>query len=314
MPKVRVNQDVELFYEEFGEGEPLLLIMGIGAQMIIWEEEFCRSLAAQGFRVIRFDNRDVGMSTRLEKLGVPDMNRMLLARLRGKPAKPPYTLDDMANDTFGLMDALGIDKAHVVGLSLGGMIAQCMGLLRPERVKSLAIIMSAPGEVFAAIPTPSALRALMTRPRELSRDGIVAHFIKTWGLFGASPHRTSAERLRVLGGLSFDRGINPKGFARQFAAIMGAPSRIKPLRSLRVPTVVIHGAEDPLIPVHAGRIIAAQIPGARLAVIAGMGHDLGPSAWPFAIRQISDNARRTLEHGAKRLGTVRAFLQRAQQL
>jgi pimeloyl-ACP methyl ester carboxylesterase len=314
MPKVRVNQDVELFYEEFGEGEPLLLIMGIGAQMIIWEEEFCRQLAGEGFRVIRFDNRDVGLSSRLDELPVPNMNRMLLSRLRGKPVRAPYTLDDMADDAFGLMDALGIEKAHVVGLSLGGMIAQCMGLLKPERVKSLCVVMSAPGEVLAAIPTPRALRALMTRPRDLSREGIVQHFINTWGLFGADPHRTSSERLRVLGGLSFDRGINPRGFARQFAAIMAAPSRIKPLRKLRIPTLVLHGAKDPLLPAHGGRLIAGQIPGARLFVIRGMGHDLGPSAWPFAIRQISENARRTLPSRAKRLGTVRALLQRAQSI
>ncbi|HEX5656726.1 MAG TPA: alpha/beta hydrolase [Polyangiales bacterium] len=310
MPKVRVNRDVELFYEEFGEGEPLLLIMGIGAQMIIWEEDFCRQLAAQGFRVIRFDNRDVGLSSRLDAAPVPNMNRMLLSRLRGKPERPPYTLDDMATDTFQLMDALGIREAHVVGLSLGGMIAQCMGLLHPERVKSLCIIMSAPGEILAAIPTPTALRTLMTRPQSVTQEGIVEHFIKTWSIFGADPHRTSPERLRVLGGLSFQRGINPRGFARQFAAIMAAPSRIRPLRTLRIPTVVLHGASDPLLPPHAGRIVAGQIPGARLFVIRGMGHDLGPSVWPFAIRQIVDNARRTLPRNAKRLGTVRALLRR----
>ncbi len=314
MPKVRVNQDVELFYEEFGQGEPLLLIMGIGAQMIIWEDEFCRQLAAQGFRVIRFDNRDVGLSSRMDKLPVPDMNRMLLSRLLGKPNKPPYTLDDMANDTFGLMDALGIDQAHVVGLSLGGMIAQCMGLLRPERVKSLGLIMTGPGEVYAAIPTPAALLALMKRPTNLTQEGIVDSFTKTWGLIGASPHRTPPERLRALGTLSYQRGMNPKGFARQFAAILAAPSRIFTMRTMRVPTVVLHGAKDPLIPVHAGRIIAGQIPGAKLCVIEGMGHDLGPSAWPFAIQQITDNARRKLSPSAKRLGTVRALLQRAQHV
>lgn len=314
MPKIRVNQDVELFYEEFGEGEPLLLIMGIGAQMIIWEEDFCRQLAAQGFRVIRFDNRDVGHSTRMDKLPTPNMNRMLVTRLLGRPDAPPYTLDDMANDTFGLMDALGIDKAHVVGLSLGGMIAQSMGLLRPARVKSLCIIMSGPGEVFVSMPTPRALIALMTPPRDLTPEGIVESFVKTWTLIGASPHRTPKERLRVLGSLSYQRGVNPRGFARQFAAILAAPSRIVPLRSLRVPTVVIHGANDPLLPPHAGRVIAGQIPGARLFVIAGMGHDLGPSAWPFAIRQIADNARRSLPSSAERLGTVRALLQRAQEV
>ncbi|HEY6876671.1 MAG TPA: alpha/beta hydrolase [Polyangiales bacterium] len=311
MPNVRVNPDVELHYEEFGEGEPLLLIMGIGAQMIIWEEEFCRTLAAQGFRVIRFDNRDVGMSTRMDKLPTPNVNEMLLARLRGAPARPPYTLDDMARDTFGLMDALGIDKAHVVGLSLGGMIAQCMALLTPARVKSLAIIMSGPGEFWSAIPTLPALRALTVRPKDLSKEGIITHFVKTWRLLGASPHRTPDERLRALGSLSFERGMNPRGFARQFAAIMAAPVRTKRLRSLHIPTLVLHGAEDPLIPHLAGRSMAAVIPNARLFVIAGMGHDLGPSAWSFAIRQIADNARRKLPIRKHRLGLARALLQPA---
>jgi pimeloyl-ACP methyl ester carboxylesterase len=314
MPKVRVNQDVELFYEEFGEGEPLLLIMGIGAQMIIWEDDFCRQLAAQGFRVIRFDNRDVGLSSRMDKLAVPNMNKMLWSRVRGKPLHPPYTLDDMARDTFGLMDALNIPRAHVVGLSLGGMIAQCMGLMNPARVSSLAIIMSGPGEIWTALPTPAGLGTLMLRPKDLTRDGIIVHFTKTWGTLGASPHRTPEERLRAMGMLSYDRGMNPKGFARQFAAIMAAPPRTKALRSLTIPTLILHGANDPLIPHLAGRMIGAQIPGARMFIIKGMGHDLGPSAWSFAIRQITDNARRQLPAKQKRLGLVRAFAQRALEL
>ena len=311
MPKVRVNQDVELFYESFGEGEPLLLIMGIGAQMVIWEDDFCRSLAARGFRVIRFDNRDVGQSTRLDTLRPPNMRRALQSRVLGKPIPTAYTLDDMANDTFGLMDALGIESAHVVGLSLGGMIAQCMALNQPARVRSLGILMSAPGEVWTAIPRWAALKTLLERPSDISREGIIAHFVKTWGILGATPHRTPAARLRELGALSFDRGMSGRGFARQFGAIMAAPPRTRHLRKLRVPTLVIHGAQDPLIPNLAGRVIAAQIPGARLSIIEGLGHDLGPSAWKFTIDAIERNAKRRLGAHEKAIGLLRALTMRA---
>jgi pimeloyl-ACP methyl ester carboxylesterase len=311
MPKVRVNQDVELAYESFGEGEPLLLIMGIGAQMVIWEDDFCRALAERGFRVIRFDNRDVGESTRLDKLRAPNIKRALRNRILGRKVETPYTLDDMAGDTFGLMDALGLESAHLVGLSLGGMIAQCMALLRPERVRSLTVMMSGPGELWAAIPTLSGLRAITMMPRDTSREGLIEHFVKSWSALGAAPHRTSEARLRELAVMSFERGMSGRGFARQFAAIMAAPSRTRSLRKLRVPTVIIHGAEDPLIPPISGRLMAAKIPGARLVVIEGLGHDLGPSAWKYAIAAIEENSRRRLSGDEKPLGLLRALTQKA---
>jgi pimeloyl-ACP methyl ester carboxylesterase len=310
MPKVRVNGDVELAYESFGEGEPLLLIMGIGAQRVLWDEAFCQQLAARGFRVIRFDNRDVGESTRLDKLPVPNVRKVLARRLLGRKVEAPYSLDDMANDTIGLMDALGIDRAHLVGLSLGGMVAQCAALLHPTRVRSLVIFMSAPGEVWAAMPTLAAARALTAQPPR-SREGAVEHALKLWRTIGAAPHNTPEERLRELSGQQFDRGVSPRGFARQFAAILAAPPRTRKLSKLRVPTAVIHGLNDPLIPHLAGRLIASQIPGARLTVIKGMGHDLGPSAWPYAIDTIVENAHRTLRSDAKPLGTWKALRQRA---
>jgi pimeloyl-ACP methyl ester carboxylesterase len=311
MPKVRVNEDVELAYESFGEGEPLLLIMGIGAQMVIWEDDFCRDLAARGFRVIRFDNRDVGESTRLDKLRAPDIQKALRNRVLGRKVDAPYTLDDMASDTFGLMDALGIESAHVCGLSLGGMIAQCMALARPSRVRSLAIMMSGPGELWAAVPTLSGLRALVMRPTDNSREGLIEHFVRSWSALGAHPHRTPNSRLRELAAVSFDRGMSGRGFARQFGAIMAAPPRTRLLRQLRVPTVIIHGAKDPLIPPVAGRLMASQIPGARLSVIEGLGHDLGPSAWKYAIAAVEENARRKLSPNPRRLGVLRAFTQKA---
>jgi pimeloyl-ACP methyl ester carboxylesterase len=311
MPKVRVNEDVELAYESFGEGEPLLLIMGIGAQMVIWEDDFCRALAGRGFRVIRFDNRDVGESTRLDQLRAPDIQKALRNRVLGRKVETPYTLEDMAADTFGLMDALGIESAHLCGLSLGGMIAQCMALDRPSRVRSLAIMMSAPGELWAAVPTLTGLRALVKRPTETSRAGLIEHFVRSWRALGANPHRTSEARLRELAAVSFDRGMSGRGFARQFGAIMAAPPRTRLLRKLRVPTVIVHGAQDPLIPPIAGRLMASQIPGARLVVIEGLGHDLGPSAWKYAIAAVEENARRKLAAGARRLGVLRAFTQKA---
>jgi pimeloyl-ACP methyl ester carboxylesterase len=311
MPKVRVNEDVELAYESFGEGEPLLLIMGIGAQMVIWEDDFCRALAARGFRVIRFDNRDVGESTRLDQLRAPNIQKALRNRVLGRKVETPYTLEDMASDTFGLMDALGIESAHLCGLSLGGMIAQCMAIGRPSRVRSLAIMMSAPGELWAAVPTLTGLRALVKRPTETSRASLIEHFVRSWRALGAHPHRTSEARLRELAAMSFDRGMSGRGFARQFGAIMAAPPRTRLLRRLRVPTVIVHGARDPLIPPIAGRLMASQIPGARLVVIEGLGHDLGPSAWKYAIAAVEENAHRKLAAGARRLGVLRAFTQKA---
>jgi len=232
--------------------------------------------------------------------------------LLGRKVEAPYTLDDMADDTFGLMDVLGIERAHVVGLSLGGMIAQCMALRNPARVRSLGIMMSGPGEVWAALPTLTALRTLLTRPTTTDREVVVGHFVNALKVLGVNgPHATPEQRLRELAELSYERGMTGRGFARQFAAIMAAPPRTRRLRNLRVPTVVVHGAADPLIPPLSGRLAASQIPGAKLVLIEGLGHDLGPSAWPFAIDAITDNARRRMPLRPKPLGYLRAFTQRA---
>ena len=315
MPKLRVNEDIELAYDSFGDGEPLFLIMGLGAQRVFWEDTFCEKLAARGFRVIRFDNRDVGESTRLNHLPAPNTNKMLLLRLLGRKVEPPpYLLDDMADDTFGLMDALGIDSAHVVGLSLGGMIAQCMALRRPARVRSLAIVMSGPGQVWAALPKFAALRALLDRPSDDTRETVVEHFVHSLEVIGFGPHRTPSSRIRELATMAYERGMTGRGYARQLGAILGSPSRTRRLRDLRVPTLVVHGARDPLIPPLSGRLAAAQIPGARLALIEGLGHDLGPSAWDFTIDAIADNARRRLPKKVKRLGMLRAMTQRVVHL
>jgi pimeloyl-ACP methyl ester carboxylesterase len=311
MAIVNVGQGIELCYEEFGEGEPIVLIMGLGQQLVMWDEAFCRRLAAEGFRVIRFDNRDVGLSTRLDHLRAPPLGAVLRGRLLGRPLSPAYTLRDMAVDTLGLMDALGIASAHVVGLSLGGMIAQELALAAPGRVRSLALAMSSTGELCTLVPTATGLRVLLRRARRPgTREEALTHMVESWRLLGASPHRTPPARVRVLGGAAFDRGGSPQGFARQLAAAMAAPPRTRQLGSLRVPTVVLHGARDPLVPARGGRLLAARIPGARLHVIEGMGHDLGPSVWEFAIAAIVGNARRGPSPHAAPQGIVRAMFRR----
>jgi pimeloyl-ACP methyl ester carboxylesterase len=309
MPTARAN-GINLHYESFGAGEPLILIVGIGAQMVQWDDDFCRALSEQGFRVIRFDNRDVGESQILHHLGTPNFRAMVLRRSVGLSARAPYTLDDMADDTAGLLDALGIGAAHVVGMSLGGMIAQCLALKHPARVLSLCLLMSTPGELWACLPTPKMLLALKVRTGP-GEAGAVQYQLDMFRLISSAPHHTPEERLRRIAALHYRRGLHPTGFARQLGAVLASPGRLWKLKHVRAPTLVMHGARDPVIPPFAGRLIAARVPGARLMVIRNMGHDLGPSLWPYAIDAIADNARRVLAEDAKAMGLVRAFLQRS---
>ena len=234
------------------------------------------------------------------------LNRLLGGRIRA-----PYTLDDMADDTAGLMDALGLPSAHIVGMSLGGMVAQCMALKHPARVRSLGIIMSAPGEFLPGLPAPKALSALIYRSRHRGEQATIDYQLNFFRVVSAAPHRTPEARLRQLAALHYQRGAHPRGFARQFAAILASPGRSRRLADLRVPTLVLHGDKDPLITHWAGRLIAARIPGARLSVIENMGHDLGPTLWPYVIDAIKGNAQRTLPRDAKPMGLVRALTQPA---
>jgi pimeloyl-ACP methyl ester carboxylesterase len=309
MPKVQSN-GITLHYESFGEGEPLLLIMGIGAQMIHWDEDFCRALSTHGYRVIRFDNRDVGESEVLDRLGTPKINRAILRRVLGRPVRAPYTLDDMADDTAGLLDALGISSAHIVGMSLGGMIAQCIALRHPSRVRSLCIIMSAPGNLWAGVPLPKAFSALTHRSDNSGEQGAIDYQINLFRVVSAAPHRTPEARLSELAALHYRRGAHPRGFARQFAAILASEGRLRKLSRVRAPTLVIHGERDPLILHWAGRLVAARIPGARLEVIENMGHDLGPTLWPHVIDAIGENAQRKVSGTARAMGILRALRMR----
>ena len=285
-------------YETFGDrGEPpLLLVMGLGAQMITWEEGFCEQLAGQGFFVVRYDNRDTGLSTRFEEAGPPDLAALLTGVATGQPAPPgtaPYSLEDMADDGIGLLDALGIDAAHVVGASMGGMIAQAMAIRHPGRVLSLCSIMSTTGDRSVGAPTPEAIAALLAPPpanREEAMDrGVQAHKVIAGGGFPIDE-----ERVRRRAARAYDRAFYPPGIARQLASILAAVDRTPALGRVAVPTLVIHGEADPLVTASGGEATARAIPGAELLLIPGMGHDLPEPAWPRIIGAIAANARKAV--------------------
>jgi pimeloyl-ACP methyl ester carboxylesterase len=281
--------DLDLCFETFGarEDPALLLVMGLGTQMLGWDEGFCEALAARGFHVIRFDNRDVGRSGRMSDRRPPTLAQ-LLRRDRRAAA---YTLEDMASDAVGLLDHLGLDRAHVVGASMGGMIAQTIALSHPERVRSLVSIMSNTGARWSGQPSPRVYRVLLgAAPRE--RSAFIEHAVRTFTAIGSPGFPPDPEQLRDLAARSFDRGHDPAGSGRQLAAIVAAPDRTARLRELRVPTLVIHGTRDRLIAPSGGRATARAIPGARLLMIDGMGHDLPRDAWQRIVDGIAGNAAR----------------------
>jgi pimeloyl-ACP methyl ester carboxylesterase len=281
--------ELELCYETFGDrSDPaLVLIMGLGTQMIAWRDEFCEGLAARGFFVVRFDNRDVGRSTWLNQLPVPSLWQLLR---RDKNAAS-YTLEDMAEDVVGLLDHLGIERAHVVGASMGSMIAQTLALTHPDRVSSLVSIMGNTGARTSGQPTLRASKALITVPPK-DRDGYVEHSVKTLTLIGSPGFERDESDLRELARSAFDRGRNPAAGARQLAAIIASGDRSKRLRGITAPTLVIHGKADKLVRPSGGRATAKAIGGAQLLEIPGMGHDLPRDAWPQIIDAIVANAAR----------------------
>ncbi len=280
---------IEIAYQEIGDraGQPLLLIMGLGTQMLGWDEGLCALLAERGFRVIRFDNRDIGHSTMLDPAGVPSRLEML----RGRRRTAPYLLSDMANDTFGLMDHLGIETAHIAGVSMGGMIAQTMAIERPERVRTLVSMLSTTGNRRLGWPTWKAFRVILSSyPRD--RDEYVARVFRTFEVIGSPGYPTDRERLARVAGEMYDRSHNPAGIIRQMHAITASGDRTPALRNLDLPAAVIHGAEDPLVRPAGGRATAQAIPGARLRMIEGMGHDLPRPLWPTFVEEIAGNAAR----------------------
>ena len=287
MPRAQAN-GIELEYDTTGDpgAPPLLLVMGLGAQMIAWDDEFCARLADRGFWVIRFDNRDSGLSTKVEPADGFNVPAAIGAALAGGQVDAPYLLTDMADDAFGLLDQLGVERAHVVGASMGGMIAQTMAIARPERVATLTSIMSTTGNQDVGNATPEALAILMASP-PASRDDYVTNAISTTRLLHGSVLPFDEERAAARAGASYDRCFYPVGVGRQLVAILASGDRTPSLAGCRVPTLVIHGDADPLVHHSGGVATAEAVPGAELLTIEGMGHDLPVEKWDEIVDAIA---------------------------
>jgi pimeloyl-ACP methyl ester carboxylesterase len=278
---------IDIYYETLGNpADPaLLLVMGLGAQLTDWPQEFAELLAGRGFHVIRYDNRDAGWSTLLDDLGLPDVPGIL----GGDPTTVPYLLADLAADAAGLLKELGVARAHVVGASMGGMIAQQFAIDHPALTASLCSIMSTTGERSVGRSTPEASAVLM-RPPALTRDEAIANAIEGARVVGSPAYPPPPELVRSRAAAKFDRSYRPQGTLRQWAAIAASPDRTPGLREVRVPTLVVHGADDPLITLSGGEATAAAVPGAELLVLPGMGHDLPAQLWPQIVDAIAANA------------------------
>jgi len=281
---------IDIEYDTFGDknGSPLLLIMGLSSQMVAWPETFCQKLAQNGHWVLRFDNRDVGLSSKIEAVGLPDLMAAMAAHQQGQLVDAPYTLSDMAADAVGLMDALKLEKAHVCGLSMGGMIAQVMAIEYPRRVSSLISMESTTGDPTLPPAKPEAMQAMLSRPPQ-DRDGYIQHTVEVFRAFSGGSDKFDETLERKLSAKSYDRSFYPLGFMRQLAAILASGNRTQSLASVRAPTLIIHGADDPLVPPAHGRATARAIPGAKLLVVEGLGHGMAyPALWDQivgAIRQ-----------------------------
>lgn len=287
MPRATSN-GIELEYEIIGEGEPLLLIMGLGAQMVLWPDEFCERLAARGYQVIRFDNRDIGLSTKLDDAGVPRVMKMIARSFVGLPVTAPYDLRDMADDTVGLLDHLGIESAHVVGASMGGMITQTMAIMHPHRMRTMTSIMSTTGGRRVSYGHPKSIATLLQKPAK-SRSEAIERQVEFFRVTGGSLARDE-DKVRERAGRAYDRSFYPKGVARQIAAITASGNRTAALRYVRVPALVMHGSEDSLVPLRGGKATAKAIPGARFHLVRGMGHDFPEPAFPEIVDAISSHA------------------------
>ena len=280
---------IEIGYERFGDTDapPVLLVMGLATQMLGWHEEFCHLLVDRGLQVIRFDNRDVGLSTHLHQAPEPNV----LAAMAGDTSSASYTLSTMASDTVGLLDALNIDSAHIVGASMGGMIAQTVAIEHPSRARSLTSIMSTTGDRLVGQATPEALAVLLA-PAAGSRQEAVERAVSVFRVIGSPGYELDQEQVRERAGLSYDRANDPVGASRQLLAVLASGDRTARLQSIEVPTLVIHGAEDPLINVSGGKATANSISGSKLVIIEGMGHDLPRPLWPEIATLISDIVHR----------------------
>lgn len=306
MPQIQSN-GLTLEYDSFGKARDpvILLIMGLGAQMIMWPEAFCRLLAEGGYRVIRFDNRDIGLSTKIEAAGKPRLLRAALSSVLRLPIRAPYLLDDMAQDVVGLMDALKINRAHLVGASMGGMIAQIVAAKHPPRVASLTSIMSSSGHPRLPGPSLRLKLRMVRRPQQLNREHLVRHAMQTLRLIGSPGYPLSELELRERAEANLARSMYPRGVARQTAALLASGSRTRLLPQIKAPVLIVHGTDDPLVPVAAAYDLADRIPDSRLMIVPGMGHDLPPALLPLI-------AARVLAHvGAAAAGHLRGATRRA---
>jgi pimeloyl-ACP methyl ester carboxylesterase len=288
MPQIRAN-GIDIEYESFGRASDpaVLLIMGFSAQMTMWPDAFCKGLAAKGFRVIRFDNRDIGLSSHLMHLGMPNMQELMAKRFAGQAVEAPYLLEDMAADSAGLLDALGIDSAHIVGASMGGMIAQEFAAKYPQKTKSLVSIMSTTGRQDLPQGKPEALAAITVPPASDAREDRIAAGLNVWKVIGSPGYPAPDAELRAMVEAAMDRApYEPTGIARQMAAIMASPARNDMLKTVRCPAIVIHGADDPLVPVEGGKDTAASIAGCELVIVPGMAHDFTNALVPVYMEHV----------------------------
>jgi len=296
VPKLRKvpANGIEIAYETFGEPDapPLVLVMGLGTQMVAWPDELCQDLADRGHYVVRFDNRDVGASTHLHGVESPPLRAVVSRRRR-----PPYTIEDMADDVLGLLDALELGPVHLVGASMGGFIAQTVALRRPERLRSLTLIMTSTGSRRVGQADPRLITRLLSRPAVLDAEQAMAAVLDTYRAIGSKGFELDEERLRRIGALSYERGYDPAGYRRQLAAVVAQSNRTSALRRLELPTLVMHGLQDPLVNVSGGLALARLIRGARLVGFAGMGHDLPSELWPEFADHMAALSRRA-ERGA----------------
>jgi pimeloyl-ACP methyl ester carboxylesterase len=262
--------EIEIAYETFGNASDpaMLLVMGLGTQMLAWPDAFCAQLADSGRYVIRFDNRDVGLSTHLDGVRAPEPHKVVLRRSR-----PPYRIKDMARDALGLMDALGIDTVDLVGVSMGGFISQTMAILAPERLRTLTLIMTSTGGKTVGYPHPRVAKDLLRRRRTRDREDAIAAAVDVFRLIGSPGYALDEEYLQRQAGMSYDRAYDPAGYLRQLAACLAQPDRTRELKQLDVPTLVMHGLHDPLVSATGGLALARTIPGAKFVGFSGMGHD-----------------------------------------
>ena len=287
--------DVELFYEDLGDPDapPVLLVMGVGAQLPMWPDGFCELLVAKGFRVIRYDHRDIGLSTKLTGRKAEGSVYARVARyLVGRSSPVPYTLIDMAQDALGLLDHLGIEKAHVVGASMGGMISQILAASHPERTASLGLLMTSPSTSLSSLPRWRVIKLAFDPPaKDAPAEVKVAHEARNIAIINGPNFLPTEEQLRERVEALTARSDYPQGGLRQFDAILGTGSLVKFARRITSPTVVIHGSHDPMIRIRNGRNLARLIPGARFVVVDGMGHDLPAPVWRPVIEALIENAR-----------------------